>query len=866
MNRYNLDELVKHSAGLSVEAMEELAERAGVGLFNLYLPTGEICLNHTTTLLTGYEPGDLPHSRDTKSMLTFEDDRGRVEECMGALLSGKQDNYQLEYRMRRRDGSIVSIYETAIVAEYDEEGNPARIAGLSLDLSKLKWAEDKARLMEKENRRLAKGATEGELAEQNRLLRATNSAAAMVIGGFHQDYETVLRQALQILGESVQADRAYIWRNQEVDGQLCCFQRSEWAKIHTSEKAQEGELLAYDDFMPGWREFISEKMNIRANVSDLEEGLQSFPGMQDVVSLMILPLFLHGEFWGFIGFDDCSGEHVFTEDEAEIMASGALVIASSISRNETFGKLNEAREAAMASTKAKGEFLSRMSHEIRTPMNAIIGMTTIAKRTEDPDKIRYCLSKVDASSRQLLNLINDVLDMSKIDANKLEITNAPFDFEKMAQTVLNVVQVKLEEKHQDFRLDFDHVFTREMVSDELRLSQVLINLLGNAIKFTPEEGCVTLRVRETPKALDTSLLHIEVVDTGIGIDSEKQEKLFQSFEQVDGSITRQYGGTGLGLAITKKIIDLMGGEIWVESNPGEGARFIFEIEVAWAGPLPPAETVVVKPEDLRVLVVDDSEDVLEYFSNILGSFSLECDTAKSGAEAIALVQQSINDGKPYDIVFTDWNMPGLDGGETAEKIRRLVGDEIITVMISVSEWSEIEQEAKQRGVTNFLSKPVLPSVLYNTIVGLTQKNFVTPKTVIKDKVPNWSQKRILLAEDIEINREIIQSVLEETQIGIEIAEDGQQACSAFDKDPGRYDLILMDVQMPCMDGLEATRCIRSAKHKQGQTVPIVAMTANAFKEDEETCLKAGMNAHVAKPLNVDELYEVLHRYLDGDGH
>ncbi|MDR2931626.1 MAG: response regulator [Oscillospiraceae bacterium] len=852
-------------AHLTARAMSTLAESAGVGLLNWHIPTGEINLNRTVANLTGYEPGDLPHSGNTRRQLTFEDDIEMVDALVNDCIEGRRDHYAVEYRMRRRDGSIVSVYESAIVYEKDENGRAVRIAAIVLDMSRLRWTEQQVRDIEREFKKLAGGISEGDLAEQNRLLRAANSAAAMIIGGFYQDYETVLLQSLQILGDSVQADRAYIFRNAPSEEGLCCFQRSVWEKDQSlvTQDTPDGHI-AYAAMAENWHQVFAPRRYILKQADSMPEGLLHLPGMTQALSTMLIPLYLHGSFWGFFRFDDCTRGLAFTEMEAETMESGALIIASSISRNETFGKLNEAREAAMASTKAKSEFLSRMSHEIRTPMNAIIGMSTIAKKADDVLKIRYCLDKIDASSRQLLGIINDVLDMSKIDADKFDIVQNEFDFEKMMQNVFNVIQVKLDEKHQDLHVDLGGVLTRKIVSDELRLSQVLINLMGNAVKFTPEGGRIVLKMREETLDNARSRLHLEVIDNGVGIDAEGQKRLFQSFEQADGSITRQYGGTGLGLAICKKIINLMGGDIWVESEPGKGSSFIFEIEVGWGGPLASGTSAASLPERMHILVVDDSDDVLEYFQNILGTFSLACDTAASGPQAIEAVRRSYKAGNPYDMIFMDWNMPGMNGGDTARQIREITGDDVIVVMISVADWSDIEQEAKTFGVTNFLPKPVLPSVLYNTIVQLTENTLVSmqpPGTAAKK---NWCGKKILLVEDIEINREIIMSILGDTGIDIECACDGKQAVDLFAQKGPDYDLILMDVQMPVLDGLSATRQIRAMGTDLAKTIPIIAMTANAFKEDELLCIEAGMNNHVAKPLDIDTLFTVMGGYLDPD--
>ncbi len=861
MSRFSLDDYIANSPGLSVEAIETLADYAGIGLFNLHIPTGEISLNRNITLLTGYEPGDLPHTGNTKEALTYEQDRAMVMEAMQSVLSGETDRYHIEYRMRRVDGSLVWVSEAAIVYERDDVGRPTRIAALATDLTRLKWAEDKARMIERDMQQLSAGTTNESLAEQNRILRASNMASYIIIGGFHQSYNTVLSKSLQSLAESVRADRAYFYRNVVVDGRLCAFPRIEWS-VHTPSGREMGpeHALGYDMLVPQWQQEDTRRI-IRARLGPDTAETILLTHMDDVITTMLIPLTLQGEFWGFIGFDNTTSDRLFSADEADIMAVGSLVLAASVTRNETFSQLNQAREAAVSSTKAKGDFLSRMSHEIRTPMNAIIGMTTIAKASSDPDKIQHCLDKIDASSRQLLAIINDVLDMSKIESGKFEITPTPFDFEQMTQSILDVIQVRLDEKRQLLHLDFNTVFQKKMVSDALRLSQVLTNLLNNAVKFTPVGGDITLRIREQQGEAGESILHVEVSDNGIGISPEQQSRLFQSFEQADGSITREYGGTGLGLAICKKIIGLMGGTIWVESELGHGSCFLFEVPVTWGEAIPAIHVLKRVSPTSRILVVDDAEDVLEYFQNILDSFSLSCDTAASGAQAIALVRKSLQEKRPYSMVFIDWNMPDMNGGATAEQLRRLLGDDLIVIMISSSDWSEIEQQVKGYGITHFLPKPILPSTLYNTIVKLTDDSMIRPSAAPARPADHWHDKTILLAEDIEINREIIITILDGTGAAVVSAENGKEALERFRADPTRYDLILMDMQMPVMDGIAATRQIRALAHPAANAVPIIAMTANAFQEDAQRCLDAGMNGHLAKPLDVDVFFQMLHTYL-----
>jgi len=535
--------------------------------------------------------------------------------------------------------------------------------------------------------------------------------------------------------------------------------------------------------------------------------------------------------------------------------AGALILMHDIT------EIVRTKEIAEQASMAKGEFLSRMSHEMRTPMNAIIGMTNIAKRSDDPEKKEYCLDKIGNASNHLLGVINDILDMSKIEANKFELSFDVFSFERMLINVMNVINFRVEEKQQSLVIDLDDSIPESIVGDEFRLTQVITNLLTNAIKFTPEYGTITLSTKNIPVTDGKPVIQIEVADTGIGISAEQQSRLFVSFEQADGGTARKYGGTGLGLAISKRIVELMGGSIWIESMLGCGSKFIFTIQYE-QGEIKQQPRLSINKEDVRVLVVDDSPETREYFADVMKSHDLPCDVAADGFEALAMLGDR-ND-KSYNIFFIDWQMPNMNGIELTRRIKEIIENNAVIIMISVSEGSEIEKEALQAGVNRFITKPLFPSILIDCInecVEILHNDDGNEQTSDIQVVHDYHGHNIMIAEDIEINREIMAAVLEETGLSIDFAENGQEAVSLYKKQPGRYSLIFMDIQMPEMDGYEATRQIRSLADEYAGTIPIVAMTANVFREDIESCLAAGMNDHLGKPIDMDDLFEKLELYL-----
>jgi signal transduction histidine kinase/CheY-like chemotaxis protein len=524
-------------------------------------------------------------------------------------------------------------------------------------------------------------------------------------------------------------------------------------------------------------------------------------------------------------------------------------------------RIDNARNKSDLENRHKSQFLANMSHEIRTPMNAIIGMTTIGKASDDPERKDHCFTKIQNAGTHLLGVINDILDMSKIEANKFELSASEFNFEKMLQQIVSVVNFRVDEKHQKFSVYIDKDIPKTLIGDDQRLSQVITNLLSNSIKFTPENGSINLDARFLEEKNNICSIQISVSDTGIGMTIEQQKRVFSSFEQAESSTTRKYGGTGLGLAISKNIVELMGGKIWIVSEIGKGSAFIFTFNMERGAQshqgLLPAD---VNLKNVRVMVIDDDQDILDYFKEISKEFNLSCDTAICGKDAIDLVKKNGH----YHIYFIDWKMPDMDGIQLTAELKTL--DESVksvVVMITAAEWTSAEEEAKSAGVDKFLSKPLFPSCIANSIneaLGIDRRQMVEVHTE-SDGYDQFAGRCILLVEDVEINREIVITLLEPTHIKVECAENGKQAVQMFSANPDKYDMIFMDVQMPEMDGYEATRKIRELDNPYARTIRIIAMTANVFREDVDKCLKAGMDNHIGKPLDFNEMIEKLYIYM-----
>ncbi len=522
-------------------------------------------------------------------------------------------------------------------------------------------------------------------------------------------------------------------------------------------------------------------------------------------------------------------------------------------------RLDMAREKSDDENKKKSMFLANMSHEIRTPINAIVGMTAIGRAASSSSRKDYCLAKIGDASRHLLSVVNDILDMSKIEANQIELSPAEFSFERMLQQAVNVVSVRADEKQQKLTVQIDPEIPPLLFADDQRLAQVITNLLSNAIKFTPDEGTIRLNTSLLNEADGVCTLKVEVCDTGIGIRQEQQAKLFRSFQQAESSTTRSYGGTGLGLAISKTIVEMMGGEIRVDSDLGKGTVMTFTVKAERVAASPDHDKRGTSWNNLRILVVDDDSEMLEYLNGVISGFGADCTLAQGAEEALRLVEERGG----YDIYFIDLRMPGQNGISLTWDIRAREEkpESSVVIMISASDLAAVEQEAQKAGVDKFLLKPLFPSSIADII-----SECVVIADSYRDEAPQsidgiFAGRHLLLAEDVEINREIVLALLEPTLLSIDCAENGAEAVRMFEAEPEKYDMIFMDIQMPKMDGYEAARRIRALDFARARTVPIFAMTANVFKEDIDKSLESGMNGHLGKPLDIDEVIATLIRQL-----
>lgn len=523
-------------------------------------------------------------------------------------------------------------------------------------------------------------------------------------------------------------------------------------------------------------------------------------------------------------------------------------------------ELEEVREVAEKASRSKSEFLSNMSHDIRTPMNAIVGMTSIAlTNIDNKERVQDCLKKIVLSSKHLLGLINDVLDMSKIESGKMNLNVEQVSLREVMDSIVTIVQPQVKEKQQRFDVFIYDIISENVLCDGVRLNQILLNLLSNAIKYTPEGGTieVALYEKKSPKGDDYVRMLLQVKDNGIGISEEFQTRIFDSFTRDDNKRVHKIEGTGLGMAITKYIVDAMGGEITVNSSQGVGSEFCVTLDFKKADK---QEKDMILP-DFTMLVVDDDRQLCESTTAALKSIGVQAEWTLDGESAVQIVKQHHAIHNDYHIILLDWKLPGMDGIKTARELRKQLGNDVPILLISAYDCSEIEDEARAAGVNGFLSKPLFRSTLYYGLKPYTDSSIESSEE--ENIHMDFCGKRILLAEDNELNWEVASELLQPLGLKLDWAENGQICVDMFSQSPiGFYDAILMDIRMPVKDGYEATDIIRKMERTDA-SLPIIAMTADAFYEDIQKSLNHGMNAHVTKPIDIKEVSRVLNKCFVG---
>ncbi|MCM1136737.1 MAG: response regulator [Clostridium sp.] len=631
-------------------------------------------------------------------------------------------------------------------------------------------------------------------------------------------------------------------------------------QISLLEKAGLSVPCAASECFEKWKKFVlKESVEEYSSVVNLENLKQRFEQGEAEVTV---------DYWA----EEPNGQQlcvrqsfIMTRDEQTgdimVMVVSRDITALVQKQREQTQALQDALMQAQHANSAKTTFLSNMSHDIRTPMNAIIGFTTIAvSHIDNKSQVLDCLQKVLSSSNHLLSLINDILDMSRIESGKLQIKEQECNISELTHNLVNIIQPQVKAKQLELFIDTFDVANEDVIADSLKLSQIFVNLISNAVKYTPAGGTVSFRIRQqTTFHRGYGDYVFTVKDNGIGMTPNFVKHIFEPFEREESVTRTGIEGTGLGMAITKNIVEMMGGTISVQSEKGVGSEFKVELSLK----LQDVEknTAQIKElEGLRALVVDDDCDGCESVSRMLTQIGMRSEWTISGREAVYRAKSAYNAGDPYHTCIIDWQMPEMSGIETTRRIRAVVGSEMPIIILTAYDWTDIEEEAMQAGVTAFCAKPLFMSDLKTVLLSannLAEKEDIVPWTKV-----DFGGKRILLVEDIELNREIAEVILEESGFVVETAPDGSDAVEMVNRsEEGYYDAILMDVQMPIMDGYEATRTIRALNRKDVETIPIIAMTANAMEEDKENALKSGMNAHIAKPLDMDLFLSILGKYL-----
>jgi two-component system sensor histidine kinase/response regulator len=812
-------------------------EAASVGTWEANMITGELRWSENNGLLLGLPPGVRIETHEGFLELVHPDDRSSIEQAVGRAIQGG-GSYQVEFRCVWPDGSTHWMAGRGRVG-FDDRGKPIRVMGIGWDITERKQAEQRLAVEHAVAHVLAQAGTL-EAAAQG-VLRAICECAGWDVGALWilEDRDSRLLRCVEV------------WQSPGVHA-------PEFEAVTRQATIPLGVGLpgrAWASGGPAWIADVVQDTNFPRAPIAAKEGLHG---------AFSFPILLGAEFHGVVEFfthEVCAPDSVLLPTLAAI----GNQIGQFVRRRKAEAELQMAKETAESASRAKSEFLANMSHEIRTPMNGIIGMTELALDTELTQEQRTYLGLARRSADSLLTIINDILDFSKIEAGKLDLNRVGFDLKESLRDTMKTLGVRADQKGLELTC---HVFPdvpTTLEGDPDRLRQILVNLVGNSIKFT-ERGEIVVQIETESQTAETVCLHFTVRDTGIGIPADRQEAIFSAFEQADGSTTRKYGGTGLGLTISARLVVLMGGRIWVESEVGRGSTFHFTAEFT---PRPELES---QPPLLRernlaglpVLAVDDNATNRLILQEVLTKWRMRPTLAGNGAEALTLLRQARKAGKPFALVLLDALMPEMNGFELAAQITadpELAGTAIM--MLSSAAQHGQAAQCRELGIAVYLIKPITQSELLDAILNAldTQPHAaLAPLDLAGEAVPDIGRPlRILLAEDNLINQQLALHILERQGHTVAVAANGREALAALEEE--RFDVVLMDLQMPEMNGFEATAAIRERERSapSGKHIPIIALTAHAMKGDEERCLAAGMDGYLSKPIQPAELVRKLLR-------
>ncbi len=826
---YDLDSRVMGTVGVAIDVTQERAYEEEIISKNHTLETlfttmdcgimyhtldGSriLSVNRAALKILGFESAEelIAAGFDTVAASVIEEDRERLRTCIQGLKK-VDDSVSIEYRVRHREGRILHVMGNIKLVEEDGELFYQRFL---LDCTAQKQREEQERLAA-ERRQMA-------------LIQALSIDFSLVCV-FNLDDGT--GQALRV-GECEEEVLRGAFSG-ELQLEDCLGQY-----IRTCVYAEDQEMMQKACTRENLKQELSESGLYYANYRTFCKGEMRYFQMKVV----------------------CTGDW---EDSRTIVLGFRNVDDETLKEMEKKTLLEDALYQANRASKAKSVFLSNMSHDIRTPMNAIVGFTTLAITSIDhKEQVKEYLKKILTSGNHLVSLINDVLDMSRIESGKMRLDETLCSLPDILHGLRSIVQADIQAKQLDLYIDAVDVINEEIYCDKLRLNQVLLNLLSNSIKYTGAGGVVSMRITEKPGAPEgCAAYEFSVKDTGIGMSEEFLSHIFEPFERERNTTISGIQGTGLGMAITKNIVDMMNGTISVKSKQEVGTEFVVQVTFRLgAGPKEP--TVIQELKNCRALVVDDDFNTCDSVSYMLQQIGMRAEWTLSGREAVLRTRQAVMRGDSYSVYVIDWLMPDMNGVEVARRIRKETGEDVPIIILSAYDWSDIEDEAREAGVTAFCAKPLFLSELRHCL-----NSIVTTEEVVETSAGQDQRKprkgHILLAEDNELNQEIAVAILEGAGFTTEVAENGQAAVDMLERSgPGHFDLVLMDVQMPVMDGYQATRVIRGLEDSALASIPILAMTANAFEEDKREALQAGMDGHIVKPINVNKLFETLDEILD----